>query len=132
MNEKVLIIDRSKWRRGGDVYNITHGSTALLNDHGLMCCLGFDALACGVSVRELAHIGDPAELTMMVYELPPDYMGSRLASVAPDDFDNAPIVLRAIKVNDDAQITDAEREAKLIPILKQLGWDDVRFVDGAA
>lgn len=40
---KELIIDRSKWRFGGDHDGCDekYGSTELLNSKGYMCCLGF-------------------------------------------------------------------------------------------
>jgi hypothetical protein len=45
---KILTIIRRKWARGGK-----HGSSALLNDKGAMCCLGFYAKKLGASNQTL-------------------------------------------------------------------------------
>ena len=127
-----LVIDRSKWRRGGRALNGRFGMTALLNaDTGLMCCLGFDALACGVPRERLIGCSVPSALR--VSALPPDYINTRLrkADDVDDDFINSTLVEQAMRVNDGESFhSDAERECELIPILKQLGWDEVVFVDG--
>lgn len=63
---KVLVIDRRKWRRGGDgvmcMLNDKFGGTALLNDRGKMCCLGFDAKACGVPRSIILKEGMPDDV----------------------------------------------------------------------
>lgn len=48
-----LIIDRSKWRTGGDLAHVNDnqtgkGYTALYNKQGFMCCLGFRCNQMGV------------------------------------------------------------------------------------
>lgn len=122
---KVLTINRAKWTRG--VLNLP---SKLLNSAGYMCCLGFDALACGVPSDVLDGIGEPYELADSADV---SYLRDRVNYNDSDDDDPTPLnsvlVDKAIDINDDLEITDNEREAKLIPILKQLGWDEVRFVD---
>jgi hypothetical protein len=144
---KVLTIDRSKWRRGqgtsqGDdraKAGIGLGVTMLLNSQGYMCCLGFDALACGVSKGLILEQPDPDEfLSQNVYDSDDkdelrELLGEAVYDIyrnrfGSDDNSRHPVA-RAMKVNDIADLTEAEREAQLIPILKELGWDDVVFVD---
>lgn len=114
---KVLTIDRSLWLRGNP------NNSKLRDSDGKMCCLGFDALACGVKDWQITDVGNPGA----VMGAPSEYIETRVRR-AKDTFEND--IHRAIDINDDPMIDDNEREAKLINVLKQLGWDDVRFVDG--
>lgn len=52
-----LVIDRTKWARGG-----INGSSMLLNDEGNMCCLGFAAIAVGLSEDDIIDVGEFEEL----------------------------------------------------------------------
>lgn len=126
---KTLVIDRTKWRRGGDAPSLARerGGTYLLNDINLMCCLGFDALACGISRDAIFERADPAEIVANSPDCAPDsYAETRIAS---REGGNSNAVTDAITVNDMPGLTDAQREAKLVPLLKQLGWDAVEFVN---
>jgi len=117
---KTLTIDRDRWRRGGIRRNHTHGPTYLLNDEGYMCCLGFDALACGVTPYEMRGAYGPGEVTTMSDE----YRETRWRSG---------VVLDAMEVNDNPNLSELERETKLIPLLKAIGgYDDVQFINGLA
>lgn len=58
---KEFTIDRSKWVQGKN-RNIL-GCSALLNDLGNMCCLGFYSEACGVPREELKDRPAPASIT---------------------------------------------------------------------
>jgi hypothetical protein len=124
---KVLIIARSKWRRGGAVDDKAGvnkdglGLTYLLNSQGYMCCLGFDALACGLSTEQILNRTCPDSLTLD--GIPDEYL-NRTEHESPSH-----PVRRAIEINDACNLSDQEREAQLIPILKELGWDDVVFVN---
>ena len=124
---KILTIQRSRWRRGGPVRNLELGPTTLRNaQNGLMCCLGFDALACGYTEAQIQGLGDPSEVAARHVCLP-GY--ENRAHIGFFDIENSPIVEEAIDINDNPHLSDDKREAKLIPVLKQLGWDDVVFVD---
>lgn len=60
---KELVIDRSKWRTGMDYPNYTgEGITALLNNKGFMCCLGFLCLAMGAKSDSIINRGSPAQV----------------------------------------------------------------------
>jgi hypothetical protein len=133
----ILTIHRATWRRGGEPLprRQAQGPTCLLNELGFMCCLGFDAVAMGVDRELLLGVGEPSEL-VEPYELrvPHQYLESPRFGVHPreededrDHYYETTLVREAIAINDDCDLTDAEREAKLRPILMQLGWEDVVF-----
>ena len=62
--QKKFIIDRSKWRCGGNLSdggtNLRgEGITYLLNNQGFMCCLGQVAKQCGVDEYDLLETEYP-------------------------------------------------------------------------
>lgn len=55
---RVLTIDRTRWYRGqGD-----RESRLLRSKDGKMCCLGFDALACGLEEKNIIDVGFPSQV----------------------------------------------------------------------
>lgn len=125
MTRKVLTIVRSKWIRGGDP------STALLTSDGKMCCLGFDALACGFTEDQICYKPTPAQMVRFLpegFELP-DHYRNRIVGYDLGTVCNAFWVEDAIHYNDDSDLDDAEREELVRGALIKLGWDDVVFVD---
>lgn len=133
----VLTIDRSKWRRGGQSYSNTsgYGGTWLLNSEGFMCCLGFDALACGFTEEQIRSCSSPESLVNNVlaeedHEKFKDYIETRLEP--RDEYGNPlfidnHLVSEAIDAND-ASMDDSDREAEVRQHLMRLGWNDVQFV----
>jgi hypothetical protein len=118
---KVLTIQRSKWYRG-------QGSdeSYLLNCAGQMCCLGFDALARGLSAEDIEIAGDPSGVSFA----PEFYKEAMLVENIKNGWlECNDAVTKAIEHNDDPGIADAEREVLIREDLKALGWDDVLFVD---
>lgn len=120
-----LIIDRSKWRFGGDGQLSKlqkFGRTRLLNDAGYKCCLGF---ACEQlydwSEKEIKDEGDPTELyTVCSVEADLDDtifpLSVKLAESEASVFENA-----AIEINDDFKpVNPSERETKLIELFAQV------------
>jgi hypothetical protein len=129
---KILTIERATWRRGGGSVCLSDrlGPTRLLNDKGLMCCLGFDALACGIPREHILGQFDPESLLRGKYQppqrdedIPVEYINTRIV-----DFENAPAVVAAMSANDDSDISEEVREIRVRAALIQLGWDDVKFV----
>jgi hypothetical protein len=116
---KILTIERAKWRRGGDVNNKKYGMTMLLNSRGYMCCLGFDAIACGIAKDRLRRRDYPHQIR----NAPAEYVATRT-----DGNWHSDAVSEAIEANDDPDISDREREKRVRAALKRLGWEDVRFV----
>ncbi len=117
---KVLTIYRDEWIRDDA------RSFLLREIDGKMCCLGFDALACGVTRDAIAGVREPLQLSPR--DVHSEYWKTRcdpdLSSLRHDG-----LIRRIMRINDNRYIDDATREASLIPLLKQLGWDDVVFLD---
>lgn len=116
--KKVLTIVRSKWLRGEG------GLVSYLRrpEDGKMCCLGFDALACGFTPAQITGREDPRTLAE-VMDVPADYETTRCSP-------NYRTIFDAMDINDNIEISDSEREERLIPLLKKIGgYDEVCFVD---
>jgi hypothetical protein len=143
----VLTIERAKWRRGGTgkrpddkveaigALDIEFGPTLLLNDKGLMCCLGFDALACGLSADQIVGAGEPSDIkTLKVYDeeadeyIPREDLSPALLKYYDTRINHGAIVEKAIAANDADGVDDAERESEIRQLLHRLGWEDVVFV----
>lgn len=143
MNEKkVLVINRPQWLRGQGSYQ-----SRLLDWDGRMCCLGFDALACGLTNDDIRGISSPWGVgvdknTRTKY---PDYFLTRtglvvLGSPTREQKKIAGQVARLMRINDfiigagfdsgDGIITSEEEREKLIREgLMELGYEDVVFTD---
>lgn len=114
--KKVLVIDRKQWGRG------TMGGVLLDSETGLMCCLGFDALACGIPKSVITGMPSPCDI--------PDNYTEKQAKTRLGSYEcNSDLVATLIRINDAIGITEARREGQLKPLLKQLGYDVVRFVN---
>lgn len=96
MARKKLIIDRTKWGRGSD--REKYGLSVLFNARGNMCCLGFWCVETQrVKKEKMLDVGLPA------------YVGRWR------DWH-----IRAMRINDNPHITDADRER----LLKDLFWEE--------
>lgn len=95
---KSFTVERSSWMRG-----TSRGLLRGLN--GLMCCLGFYCLAAGCSEDDIEEMEYPSDVGIEFY---------RQAHIA--------------QVNDDTEIDDCEREAKLTERFGKAGIE-VKFVD---
>ncbi len=131
--QKILTIERAKWRRGGNSHDmvVKFGGTRLLNDAGFMCCLGFDALACGLTRDQIAGKIFPSSLASRgLVDSESDYGRTRVKrnDNYPDLWDETEIVQRAMGHNDDPVLAEEDREALVRADLIELGWDDVVFV----
>lgn len=131
----ILTIDRSKWRRGGLSHNRqqTQGMTALLNDKGFMCCLGFDAIACGIPKEAILGVLEPVGvLEKIKADAHPRYITMKRFDYyqgEPAVWERAEAIAEAMAHNDDDRLGDAEREALIRADLKALGWEDVIFIN---
>lgn len=153
-----LIIDRSKWRTGHTAENATgQGFTALLNDQGFMCCLGFYSLACGYTEEEIRGVGEPQDIPALAgptqdgfYVIDNRFPDAFLEVVGFEDPDpecQPPLEAREegveyfydfdikgdnsydfIEVNDDTQMTREEREEEIIRRFKERLGVEVEFV----
>lgn len=109
---KILILDYSTWRSGGDGPNkLGKGNTALLNREGSMCCLGQFApqLNYGIKKDCMLDQGNPADL-------PKKIPGLSKRDGKNDYYLDTKLSTTAIGINDDANTTPQEK----IILLKRL------------
>jgi hypothetical protein len=111
MKKDYLIINRAKWRTGGDSRIQTgEGSTKLLNNDGFMCCLGFRCHQMGIPKKDLLGYLSPAGLSENW--------------VIPDLVDSAgdtDFTTTAVDINDDECITQEEREKEITEHFATIG-----------
>jgi hypothetical protein len=106
-------IYRSHWKRPG-LQDKT--KTFLANNTtGLKCCVGFYMLACGVYPKHIKNRRSPE----VMYFRYPDITG--LLSKTEHGYQNSDMVNELMFVNDDEEITDAEREIQIQKLFKQQG-----------
>jgi hypothetical protein len=64
--KKSFVIDRAKWRFGGQIFRDQFGRTKLYNsEHGVMCCLGFVAEQLGIDKAVLDGYVTPQRICDM-------------------------------------------------------------------
>ena len=138
-----LTIDRSKWARGKN-----NGLSALLNDDGNMCCLGFAAIQItGLTPDDIQGFGQYEEL-LAHREFLLENGGPFVEGFdSEEDYDEQLIDTkfhnRAVAINDfeisstavnfgnyDAFVKDeADREAQLVTLFKKDAGIDVEFIN---
>lgn len=106
---KVVTIVRKRWARGER--EAGKPQTALLNDDGMQCCLGFVCRALGASESDILGVGVPSavhEIRASTRFVPPvgwtDWVSPAWL---------ATIEYKAITINDDRRIGDEAREKQL-------------------
>jgi len=102
-----LIIDRSKWRTG----KTGEGYTALLNENGYMCCLGFRCHQMGIPKKDLLGKRAPDELSEK-WDIP-----DLINAVGNDSY----FTSEAIRINDNMIYTHEEREKKITEHFATIG-----------
>jgi hypothetical protein len=101
---KQLVIDRSKWRNGGNEYDKHYGDTQLLNEQGFMCCLGFYCLQIGGKTPyEIIGIPQPEDVDLH----------DGLGYLTNDLGRNTCFTDDAIKINDNECIDNDMREHQI-------------------
>lgn len=130
-------IDRSKWSRAD------RNAKLVRQDDGMMCCLGFFLLACGVPRESLLDVGEPQEPFADDPMLDVPTRAAFLIDTSPvvDDGDNwndhysrfscARRGQDLIEANDSVMLTGPEREQRIAELFAKQGVE-VSFVDGAA
>lgn len=132
-----VVIDRSKWRCGGDDAKTRQGEgeTRLLNAKGFMCCLGFVSHACGATKRDLRGQGMPDEVADHRPKSGAKLVRAGLVLEETRDGwngvpfiwrDNVSLVKAAAFVNDDKTLGKRERERRVKETLAKIGFK-VRF-----
>lgn len=125
-----FIIDRSKWRCGGDSEPNQRGlgKTQLLNAQGFQCCLGQICEQLGISPNQILDIAEPLDLDFSAD-------ASLEAKIEPLAFylgdgsgaENTFLAIHAININDDPNIVPAEREKMLALAFAEQGHE-IEFV----
>lgn len=115
MKKDYLIIDRAKWRTGGNpILNPNYtgeGSTHLLNDQGYMCCLGFRCEQMGIPEQHLLNVGMPSGLYNL-YDIP---------DLINESGKNSEFAVQAVRINDDPSLSTKEREKAITEHFKKIG-----------
>lgn len=112
-------VDRKTWIRGESSWDdakATNESMLLNQKLGKMCCLGFLAKACGSNDSDIRNIGIPEAAPCVVW--PPWVLFMGYNSLATEHL---------IKLNDDVDIGDDERERRIKEEFAAHG-DEVEFV----
>lgn len=116
-----LIIDRSKWRCGGNEPKIVRlkGLTSLYNDKGFSCCLGFYCRKIGgIRNNVLLDTGTPDKLKIRNFTKI-ELLISRGSS--DEMYCDSKFTENAIEINDDPKLSNEEREAAIIKHFKNAG-----------
>lgn len=116
-------VDRRTWLRGIDSGMFLEGENSYLlrGSDGKMCCLGFVCLNCGVDRSDMENIREPDRLSGQyddIEDILVDHAHNHLPHI-PD----------MILVNDEHNISDEVREAKLTALAKQLGTFEFEFIN---
>lgn len=118
--ERVKVtIERSRWLRG-------EGSTesALLREKdGKMCCLGFVAIALGRTPEQIKGQSSPTCGEQSVDGSTLAAAGTRLVMSEDGHWREPAAIERAMVVNDDRDVPDANREQLLTKLLAELAVD---------
>ena len=106
MKNKVVVIDRSKWRTGSYSQDSSGiGDTQLLNSEGFMCCLGFGIAQVGkVKKESLRGLSVPSSIDRVVSPFSRREKGQVLDTEFSD---------RCVVINDNTVTSRAKKEEKL-------------------
>lgn len=101
-------IKRSEWLRGNP------NTASLLDRYNNKCCLGFFSLACGLTKNQIDRLTHPSQVIEENLELKPEvYPDWVLAKTFHNSIRNSSDINSLIKINDDTEINDSEREEKI-------------------
>jgi hypothetical protein len=123
--QQKLIIDRSIWRCGRDS-RFKHGNeaTALLDNQGMMCCLGQACLQLGIERRKMLKRCSPQDVLKEVTYLTVEPASCSIKPVVDSRFSD-----EAMHVNDSEVYTRTGRELALYLVGKRHGIF-IQFIGG--
>lgn len=101
-----LIIDRATWLRGT-------GNGALLDAHGMKCCLGFYGLACVLTPAQLLGNVEPGDVPSDKWPI----------TCVDTEGNQSYWTERAIEINDSKEMSDVTREHLLVEHFAKVGVD---------
>lgn len=102
-------IDRKKWMNGSNTE-----ASSLLDETGHKCCLGFLALSNGYKNKDILHSGSACDIEWDVMCKVEIFEGNKY-------YDDNRITNYLIAANDNPDISDKEREARIIKHGKKIG-----------
>lgn len=117
---KSFVVDRERWYRGkGDRHS------KLLNRNNKQCCLGFYALACGLSEASIKGQNTPNDVICNTESCSCKSNIQWKTKLIDSDIDsdkvNSQICQTLMEVNDEIELSDEERETKLTKLFKKIG-----------
>lgn len=109
-----LTIDRNRWLRG------VGSESSLLDSCGKSCALGFLAKDLGYSDDEILNKEGPDYILSDAGVRFPESLVKRIER--KEDIWSAPteIAVQIISINDDVNLTDSERESKIIQLFQKV------------
>lgn len=116
----ILVIDRAKWLNGRVIKDTCYDSVLYSKEYplrGMMCCLGFYGRSVGVPVAKLRNTCYLEPVGKC------EWLGAGERKCTPQQ--------ALVDVNDDASLSNRDREQKLKQLFKQHGII-VKFVGKAA
>jgi len=117
-------VDCKTWRFGGRTHDLEKGDTELLNDKGMMCCLGHCAKNMNIPDYELIDICYP----FLIVNPQGEYFETFVkTSEYGNHFDNE-LSENAAKINDTFNISHKRRMNKLTELFKEHGHE-IKFIN---
>src|SRR5271165_6966019 len=111
MEPKKLVIDESKWYRGKG-----SDKSKLRNGRGMMCCLGFYGLACGLENRDISGKSEPSDCLSLDDPKFPDWLTNK--EVYSGNTSDCCVLM---EINDEKSITDSSRKKQIKEIFAKHG-----------
>jgi len=119
-----LKISRKHWLRGNDPRGVLFDSTSRK-----MCCLGFYGRAQGLRIGDIINLETPAFVVQDASDKKTAEKAEKAFSklLTPEGQDTE-LCTQLVSVNDNAHLTEDERESKIHELFSKIGVD-VMFVD---
>lgn len=133
---RVLVIRSSEWLRVGDkLLEILWGENTRnhsvydlssflydsdLGPRGMSCCIGLDGRSFGVPLNDLDQKAFPLSIVIARCDAPEEYLKRWIDYNYHGDAGNNDLAKSASRINDDPQLDDEEKIARLRPIFAML------------
>ena len=115
-----IVIDRHMWRCGGfGPYHHGSMSTRMMDNHGMMCCLGKDAKDCGISQEILLASANPGLVASLTEDAIVKIPHMLLFRDGKYDNDHSNFACEMMTINDNEKLTDSRRELELFLCAKK-------------
>jgi hypothetical protein len=123
-----FVIDRAKWRCGGDgPFRRGIGTTEMTNRYGFKCCLGQCGSQLGVPDYAMLSMFSPHGVAFLRSDARKRMSPVLVELTAGGPPKNSALSIAAMEINDDENISHDEREAKLRELFAYHGHE-IEFV----